>query len=76
MLKEKFHGIKCQLNLGFFAKHLNSNNFEKIELDDDENYEVKKIKNDLKEVTKKYYKYKGKYMKTKTTTSTDINLEI
>lgn len=73
MIKEKFHGIKCQLNLGFFAKHLNQNNFEKIEIDNnDEDTEIAKIRKELNEVTKKYWKYKGKYIKTKSVTSSDI----
>lgn len=70
LIREKLSGIKCQLNLGYFAKHLNQNIDEKIEIAEDN--EIKKMELELKQVTKKYYKYKGKYMKTKTTTSTDI----
>jgi hypothetical protein len=68
MIREKFNSIQFSLNLGFFAKHLNfSNNIEqKIELE--ENIEINTINMQLKKVTKKYYKYKGKYMRTKTTT--------
>ena len=71
MIKEKLSGIKCQLNLGYFAKHLNFNNVDnKIEISEDK--EVDGIKVELKKVTKKYYKYKGKYMKTKTLSSSSV----
>ena len=72
MIRDKLSGIKCQLNLGYFAKHLNFNNIEqKIEIS--ENKEVTGMKIELKKVTKKYYKYKGKYMKTKTSSSSVTN---
>ncbi len=72
MIKEKLSGIKCQINLGYFAKHLNFNNIEnKIEII--ENKEVVGIKIELKKVKKKYYKYKGKYMKTKTLSNSISN---
>ena len=64
MIKEKLPGLKCQLNLGYFAKHLNFNNIEnKIEISEDKI--VSDVKLELKTVTKKYYKYKGKYIKSK-----------
>tara|TARA_Y100000991_G_scaffold215531_1_gene206343 strand:+ start:1615 stop:3801 length:2187 start_codon:yes stop_codon:yes gene_type:complete len=72
LIREKFNSISCQLNLGFFAKHLNFNNdIQKIELV--ENKEVKEIDIKLKKMTQKYYKYKGKYMKTKTSSSSLSN---
>ena len=72
LIREKFNSITCQLNLGFFAKHLNfSNDIQKIELV--ENKEVKEIDIKLKKMTQKYYKYKGKYMKTKTSSSSLSN---
>ena len=74
LIKDKLSGIKCQLNLGYFAKHLNHNICEKIEIVEDS--DIKEIQIELKKVTKKYYKYKGKYMKTKATTSTDANLDV
>ena len=72
-LREKLHSLNCPINLGYFAKHLNYNNtIEKIEITDDNDIANMTIK--LKKITKKYYKYKGKYMKTKTTTtSTNLN---
>jgi len=68
MIREKFNSIQFSLNLGFFAKHLNFSivSDQKIELE--ENIEINTINLQLKKVTKKYYKYKGKYMKTKNTT--------
>ena len=71
MIREKFSSISCQLNLGFFAKHLNFSNIEKIELA--ENKEMEDMSLKLKKITQKYYKYKGKYMKTKTNTSSISN---
>ena len=71
MIREKFSSINCQLNLGFFAKHLNFTTTDKIELSN--NVELEEINIKLKKVTKKYYKYKGKYMKTKTTTTTSLS---
>ncbi len=72
LIREKLSSMQCQLNLGFFAKHLNFNNdIEKIELV--ENKEIKDINLKLKKMTQKYYKYKGKYMKTKTSSSTLSN---
>ena len=66
--------LNCPINLGYFAKHLNYNNsIEKIEITDSNINDINNITVKLKKITKKYYKYKGKYMKTKTTSST-INL--
>lgn len=71
MIRDKFSSINCQLNLGFFAKHLNFTTIDKIELSN--NVELEEMSIKLKQVTKKYYKYKGKYMKTKTTTTSLSN---
>jgi hypothetical protein len=71
MIRDKFSSINCQLNLGFFAKHLNFSTTDKIELSNDVEFEEINVK--LKKVTKKYYKYKGKYLKTKTTTTSISN---
>ena len=71
MIRDKFSSINCQLNLGFFAKHLNFTTTDKIELSN--NLELEEMSIKLKQVTKKYYKYKGKYMKTKTTTTSLSN---
>ena len=69
LIKEKLSSLKCHLNLGYFAKHLNFNNIDKIEITPDK--ELEKIKLELKIVTKKYYKYKGKYLYIKDITTTN-----
>ena len=72
MIKEKLSGLQCQINLGYFAKHLNFNNVDnKIEIIEDK--EVNNVKIELKKITKKYYKYKGKYIKSKGNTSSITN---
>lgn len=68
-IKEYFNYIKCAINLGFLAKHLTFN-FNDIKLDDDseKNTEISKIqdylklKEEIKKITKKYNKYKSKYI--------------
>jgi hypothetical protein len=69
LIKEKLSSLNCHLNLGYFAKHLNFNNIDKIEITPDK--ELEKIKLELKIVTKKYYKYKGKYLYIKDITTTN-----
>ena len=68
MIRDKLGSLNCQLNLGFFAKHLNFTNVEKIELS--ENPEILELNLELKKMTQKYYKYKGKYLRTKSLTAT------
>ena len=62
-IKEFFHNLKTNINLGFLAKHIISNkeiiNFDKP-VDLDNNLELL-----LKVKTKKYHKYKIKYLNTK-----------
>jgi hypothetical protein len=68
-IKEYFNYIKCAINLGFLAKHLTFN-FNDIKLDDDseKNTELPKtqdylkLKEEIKKITKKYNKYKSKYI--------------
>lgn len=68
-IKEYFNYIKCAINLGFLAKHLTFN-FNDIKLDDDseKNTEISKtqdylkLKEEIKKITKKYNKYKSKYI--------------
>ena len=76
MIRDKLNSLNCQLNLGFFAKHLNFSNVEKIELS--ENPEMLELNFQLKKMTQKYYKYKGKYLRTKslTATSSQHNLSV
>ena len=68
MIRDKLGSLNCQMNLGFFAKHLNFTNIEKIELS--ENPEIMELNLELKKMTQKYYKYKGKYLRTKSLTAT------
>ena len=68
MIREKLQSLNCQLNLGYFAKHLNFSNIEKIELS--ENVEFEKMNYELKKMKQKYYKYKGKYLRSKSLTQT------
>jgi hypothetical protein len=71
-IKEYFNYIKCPINLGFLAKHLTFK-FNDIKLDDDsekntESYKIQdylKLKEEIKKITKKYYKYKSKYINIK-----------
>ena len=69
-IKEKLPCLNCNLNLGFFAKHLNFNNHDKIEF---ENTEVDQLKDQVTVLTRKYYKYKSKYIKVKSETSSSFN---
>lgn len=69
-IKEQFINLKCIINLGFLAKHLTWN-VDEITFDDKPTNiehsiaELQVIKEKLDLTTKKYYKYKIKYMKTK-----------
>ena len=74
-IKEKLPMLNCQLNLGYFAKHLNFNNHDKIVMDNkiDESESIDVLKDKLKTVTKKYHKYKGKYIKFKSDSATNSN---
>ena len=70
-IKEKLTKMKCNYNLGFLAKHITYNNSDSISLSEtskeksiDES-ELNELKYKLSIVTKKYYKYKAKYLKNK-----------
>ena len=69
-IRDKLPSLKCPLNLGFFAKHLNHNCIDKIEIV--KNDDVDKLEIKLKITKKKYYKYKGKYLKTKTSSTSSL----
>jgi hypothetical protein len=68
-IKEKFKFMKLNINLGYLAKHLTWDNNSIF---------LKEYKNDndleeqLTQMSKKYYKYKGKYIKLKNDTITTI----
>ena len=69
-IKEQFINLKCIINLGFLAKHLTWN-VDEITFDDKPTNieqsiaELQVMKEKLDLTTKKYYKYKIKYLKTK-----------
>ena len=65
-IKEQFINLKCIINLGYLAKHLTWN-IDEITFDDKSNEiaEIEIVKKKLELTTKKYYKYKVKYLKTK-----------
>jgi hypothetical protein len=71
-IREYFGYIKCMINLGFLAKHLTFK-FNDVKLEDEsekltessKTEEVFKLEEELKKVTKKYYKYKTKYIMVK-----------
>lgn len=67
-IKDKLPILNCNLNLGFFAKHLNYNNHDKIEINNQHN-EIDTLKNEVTVLQKKYVKYKHKYMRSKSENS-------
>ena len=77
-IKEKLPNLTCNLNLGFFAKHLNFNNHDKIKIDKNEdpvydNEELEILKSKVSNLQKKYYKYKSKYVRFKSENSSSID---
>jgi hypothetical protein len=73
-----FNYIKCAINIGFLAKHL-SCKFNDIKLDHDSDkitessktQDYFKLKEKIKKLTKKYYKYKTKYIMIKNPEKTE-----
>jgi len=67
-IKEYFPSIKTNINLGFLAKHLTwdkeSITFDEI-INQDKTPDVLALEMKLNIATKKYYKYKAKYLETK-----------
>ena len=74
-IKEYFPSLKTNINLGFLAKHLTwdkeSITFEEI-INQDKTPDVLALEMKLHIATKKYYKYKAKYLETK---ESEISLE-
>jgi hypothetical protein len=70
-IKEYFQNINLNINLGFLAKHLTSEN-EILTFENPIN-EVLLLKQELSIINKKYYKYKIKYLQTK---SSSLELDI
>jgi len=77
-IKENFPFLKINLNLGFMAKHLTYNKDGSINLEDDleKTQELIKLEEQLRKITKKYYKYKTKYTKTKKPEGTEYPLSV
>jgi hypothetical protein len=75
-IKENFSFLKININLGFLAKHLTFNYEGPVDLDEDleKTQELIKMEELLRKVTKKYYKYRVKYLQTKKENPTDIPL--
>ena len=74
-MKEYFNSLKTNINLGFLAKHLTwdkeSITFEEI-INQDKTSDVLALEMKLHIATKKYYKYKSKYLETK---ESEISIE-
>ena len=66
-IREFFSTLKANINLGFLAKHLTwdkeSITFDEIKLE--KSIDVLALEHQLHETTKKYYKYKAKYIECK-----------
>ena len=77
-IKENFSFLKINLNLGFLAKHLTYTQTEDILLEDDldKTQNLIKIEEELRRITKKYYKYKTKYTQTKKIDATEYPLSV
>jgi len=75
-IKENFSFLKVNLNLGFLAKHLIFNKDGSILLEDDleKTQELMKMEEELRRITKKYYKYKTKYSQSKKVDGTEYPL--
>ena len=75
-IKEYFHSLKTNINLGFLAKHITwdkeSITFEE-NIHQDKTPDVLALEIKLHITTKKYYKYKAKYLETK---ESEINTTI
>jgi hypothetical protein len=74
-IKEHFPSLKTNINLGFLAKHLTwdkeSITFEEI-INQEKTTDVLALEMKLHIATKKYYKYKAKYLETK---ESEISIE-
>jgi hypothetical protein len=64
-IKDYFSYTSCNINLGILAKQLtikNNTSYIELNLDEDIDNEIIKLQNKLYSVTKKYIKYKKKYI--------------
>jgi hypothetical protein len=65
-IRESFPNLKSSINLGYLAKHLtwDKDNFT-FDEKQDKTPEIIDLENKLNKITKKYYKYKAKYLEAK-----------
>ena len=70
-IKECFKFLKLNLNLGYMAKHLTWDNESISNLNSNR---IKDLEDKLKSLSKKYYKYKGKYIQLKRETESSISI--
>lgn len=72
-IKEHFPTIKCNLNLGYLAKHLTWDKEVIIldELKQEKTADILKLEKKLGIITQKYHKYKTKYLESKNSNSID-----
>ena len=70
-IKEYFNFINININLGILAKHLTINKDNVIELNNED--DTCDLTVQLKEITRKYIKYKAKYQNIKLTVSSEKN---
>jgi hypothetical protein len=70
-IKEYFNFINININLGILAKHLTINKDNVIELNNED--DTLDLTVQLKEITRKYIKYKAKYQNIKLTVSSEKN---
>ena len=75
-IKENFPYLKININLVFLAKHVSFNFEGPILLEDDleSTQELMKMEENLRKITKKYQKYKLKYLQSKKDTTTELPL--
>ena len=74
-IKAHFNFVKCQLNLGFLAKHLTFNKSEQFDLEDDKQDKTEYtiyLEDQNQKLKEKYFKYKTKYYQSKNPNSNDL----
>lgn len=70
-IKECFKFLKININLGYMAKHLTWDNESIFNMNSNR---IKNLEDKLKSLSKKYYKYKGKYIKLKRDTESSLSI--
>ena len=70
-IKECFKFLKVNINLGYLAKHLTWDNDSIVNTN---NNRIKDLEDKIKSISKKYYKYKGKYIQLKRETESSISI--